>query len=374
MNTSDAAPVSGGPRPVSSMVRPHLKDLVPYVPILPTDVLSREGGIAPEAIIKLDGNENPYGPSPKVRAALERFDAYHIYPDPNQGTLRSKLAEYVGVSPASIITGNGSDEIIDLLVRMFLEPGDTVVNCGPTFGMYPFVTQVCGAALAEVARRPDFSLDVDAVLSVLARPASKLIFLASPNNPTGNPLAPRELHAVLATGAIVVVDEAYQEFSSAPSYAGEVAQHENLVVLRTFSKWAGLAGLRVGYGIMAPQLAHLMDQIKPPYNVNVAGLVAAEASLDDRGYILGRVGRIIEERAHLFARLRVAGFLEPIASEANFILCRVRGKDAGDVKQKLERQGIFIKHIDTPLLPNALRFSVGKPEHTAAIAAALGSV
>ena len=188
MSASEAVPASGGTRRVSSMVRPHLRGLVPYVPILPTDVLSREGGIAPETIIKLDGNENPYGPSPQVRVALERFDAYHIYPDPNQGTLRSKLAEYLGVSPASIVPGNGSDEIIDLLMRMFLEPGDTVVNCSPTFGMYPFVAQVCGAQLAEVARRPDFSLDLDAVLRVLGRPASKLIFLASPNNPSGNPV------------------------------------------------------------------------------------------------------------------------------------------------------------------------------------------
>lgn len=371
MSASEAVPAMGKLRNVGAMVRPHLRTLIPYVPIIPTDVLSRKAGLAPEAIIKLDGNENPYGPSPKALAAIERFNAYHIYPDPSQRMLRAKLAEYAGVPPDSIIPGNGSDEIIDLLMRMFLDPGDTVVNCSPTFGMYPFVTQVCGGELVDVSRRPDFSLDLEGIVPVLARETTKLIFLASPNNPTGNPLAPHQFDALLATGAIVVVDEAYQEFAGTPSYAGEVAKHENLVVLRTFSKWAGLAGLRVGYGIMAPHLAHLMDQIKPPYNVNVAGLVAAEASLDDRAYVLARVRLIIEERTRLFDRLAAVSYLEPLPSEANFILCRVHGRDAGELKRGLERKGIFIKHLDTPPLPNALRFSVGKPEHTAAIAAVL---
>lgn len=355
-------------------VRRHFHHLDPYVPIVPTEILSEERGIPPEQIIKLDGNENPYGPSPRALLALRDFKGYHIYPDPSQRMLRQKLAAYAEVAPESIIPGNGSDELIDLLLRMFLEPGDRVVNCSPTFGMYPFVTQVCAGELCEIPRRAGFELDLERLLPVLHDPRAKVLFLASPNNPTGNLLQPGELAALLETETLVVVDEAYQEFAAAPSFASWVSGHENLVVLRTFSKWAGLAGLRVGFGVMAPALAHLMDQIKPPYNVNVAGLVAAEASLDDRSFVLERVRRLVEERARLFRVLAAVPYLEPLPSEANFVLCRVRGRVAAAIKQQLERQGIFIKHIDTPLLPNALRFSVGLPEHTDRIEHALAGL
>ncbi len=358
-------------KPVSEMVRAHFGDLVPYVPVIPTDVLSKTEGLSEERIIKLDGNENPYGPSPRALEALRSFDGYHIYPDPEQRELRAKLGDYVGVASEHIIPGNGSDEIIDLAMRLFLEPGERVLNASPSFGMYPFNTHVCAAELVDIPRRADYTLDIDGLVAAAEDPRVKLAFVASPNNPTGNLLSPGDLERLLATGVIVVVDEAYQEFADAPSFVGWAPQYENLIVLRTFSKWAGLAGLRVGYGVMTPALVRVLDRVKPPYNVNVAALVAAAASLDDRPFILERVRLLIAERVRLMAQLQAVPWLDPLPSQANFILCKVHGKDAGAVKRGMERQGIFIKHLDTPLLPNALRFSVGKPEHTDAVMAAL---
>lgn len=355
------------------LVRAHYRDLVPYAPIVPTDVLSEEEGLAAEGIIKLDGNENPYGPSPRTLAALATYREWEFYPDPAQRRLRRKLGEYIGVDPAHIVAGNGSDEVIDLLMRVFLDPGDAVVNCPPTFGMYPFTAQVNAAAVVNVPRRPDFTLDVAATVTAARAPRAKLIFLASPNNPTGTLLRRAELDALLDTGVIVVVDEAYIEFADEPSYARLVPQHENLVVLRTFSKWAGLAGLRVGYGVMAPALVALIDHMKPPYNVNVAALVAAEAALDDREYQLEVCRRMTEERARMHALLAQTGYLTPIPSQGNFVLCRVEGRPAADLKRGLERHGIFVKAVADPSLgpAGAVRISVGRPEHTDALLTAL---
>lgn len=356
------------------LVRPHYRNLVPYAPIVPTDILSESEGLSPDGIIKLDGNENPYGPSPRTIAALCAYREWEIYPDPGQRRLRAKLGEYVGVDPSYIIPGNGSDEIIDLLMRVFLNPGDPIINCPPTFGMYPFSAQVNGADVVSVTRAPDFTLDLPATIAAARHPRAKMIFLAAPNNPTGTPLAPHELEALLDTGIIVVVDEAYVEFSETPSFVNWVADHENLVVLRTFSKWAGLAGLRVGYGVMAPALAALLDQMKPPYNVNVAGLVAAEAAVDDRVYQLERVAGMMRERERLFNLLQTVPYLEPIPSQANFVLSRVsrKGHDAKGLKFALERRGIFIKAVIDPMFPEgAIRISVGKPEQTDAVISTL---
>ncbi len=356
---------------ILSQVRPHFATLVPYVPIVPTDILGESGGIAPDRIVKLDGNENPYGPSPHTLEAIRRLDGFHIYPDPEQRALRSKIADYVHVGSEYIIPGNGSDEIIDLLMRLFLEPGDGVINCSPTFGMYPFNTQVCAGTLVEVPRRPDFTLDVDGILRAARQPHTKMLFLTSPNNPTGNLLRPEELEAVLAENVMIVVDEAYQEFAQSESYASWVPRHENLAVLRTFSKWAGLAGLRVGYGIMSPRLVRILDQVKPPYNVNVAALAGAEAALDDREYQLGRCALMVEERGRLFTALKSVPYLQPIPSQANFILCRVLGRDGGELKRWLETRGIFIKFVDGPYLRNCIRISIGTAEHTGVVLAAL---
>jgi histidinol-phosphate aminotransferase len=286
--------------------------------------------------------------------------------------VRAALAAYTGVPASHIVAGAGSDELIDLIARALLAPGDGVIDLVPTFGMYSFTTSVCGGRVIPVPRRADFGVDTDAVARATDE-RTKIVFAASPNNPSGNRLSRDELEALLALPLLVVLDEAYVEFSGG-SYAALVPERENLVVLRTFSKWAGLAGVRAGYGLMAPELARTLMAIKPPYNVNVPAEVAMLASLEDRETLEANVRRIIEERGRLERLLRRVPYLEPLPSEANFILCRVRRGSARELRDRLRERGIFLRYFGRPGLEDRIRISVGRPEHTDALIAALSEV
>jgi histidinol-phosphate aminotransferase len=359
-------------RAITDLLRPDLRNHVAYEPIEPVEVLAERLGVAQERIVKLDGNENLYGPSPRVRAALAAYDGYHIYPDPDQRRMRAALAEYTGVSDEHIVAGAGSDELIDLIARALLSPGDGVIDLVPTFGMYAFTTSVCGGRVLPVPRRADFSVDTEAVARVVDE-RTKIVFAASPNNPSGNRLSRGELDALLDLPLLVVLDEAYVEFSGG-SYAMLVPERENLVVLRTFSKWAGLAGVRAGYGIMPPALARVLMAIKPPYNVNVPAEVAVLASLEDREALQANVRRIVAERDRLDGLLRRVPYLEPWPSEANFILSRVTHGSARDLRDRLRERGVFLRYFGRPGLEDCIRISVGRPEHTDALRAALAEV
>lgn len=343
-----------------------------YVPVRPLEELSRELGIAPRDIVKLDANENPYGCSPHVRAAVAACDHYHIYPDPQQVELRQALARYSGYPADWLLAGAGGDELIELLVRLVVEPGDRVLDAVPTFLMYSFFTQVQGGVPAPVPRRPDFSLDLPALERAIDE-RTRLIFVTSPNNPTANVVPRADVERLLAAGLLVVVDEAYYEFSG-QTVADMVAAHDNLVVLRTFSKWAGLAGLRVGYAIAPPALLGHLWKMKQPYNVNVAAQVAARAAVDDLPHIQRTIDAILAERPRLMAVLQDTPYLRPLPSQANFIFCHVEGRDARELRDALRRRGVFIRHFATPLLRNAVRVSVGTPEHTDRLRAALAAV
>jgi histidinol-phosphate aminotransferase len=352
-------------------VRRAILEMDEYVPVRPLEELSRELGIPVANLVKLDANENPYGCSPYVRAAIGACDHYHIYPDPEQVELRAALSRYSGYPADWLLAGAGSDELIDLLIRLVVEPGDRVLDAVPTFGMYSFLTPIQGGLVVPVPRRPDFSLDLPALLDAIDD-RTRLIFVASPNNPTAN-LAPRaDIVRLLDTGILLVVDEAYYEFSQ-ETVADLVSAYENLVVLRTFSKWAGLAGIRVGYAIASPVLLRHLWKMKQPYNVNVAAQVAARAAVDDLAHIQRTITAILQERARLMDLLRSVPYLLPLPSRANFIFCPVEGRDARTLRDDLRRQGILIRHFDTPLLRNAVRFSVGKPEHTERLRAALAT-
>lgn len=344
------------------LIQPHLADMPGYEPIEPVEVIARQLGLPPEHIVKLDGNENPYGPSPRVREALARFDWYHIYPDPAQRRVREAVARYVGVGPEHIVLGNGSDELLDLLGRLFLAPGDAVVDSPPTFAIYAFVARTCRAEVVEVPRREDFSLDLERVLSVLEEGA-KLAFFASPNNPTGNALSPRELERLLETGAVICVDEAYAEFAG-ESFAPLVPGRDNLIVVRTFSKWAGLAGLRAGYAVLPLPIAEAVRKVKMPYNLNAAAEVAILASLEDVEHLRRNVEAVIAERERLRERLSEIPWLRPYPSRANFLLCRVEGRSAPQVRERLRERGILVRHFDAPGVRHCLRISVGRPEDT----------
>jgi histidinol-phosphate aminotransferase len=364
---------------VTRLLRSDLLAMEGYEPIEPTDVLAEALGIPPERVVKLDGNENPYGPSPRALAALADSRSYHIYPDPQQRKVRRALAAYLGVAEELVVAGSGSDELIDLILRATLSPpaqggsasggGEGVIDCPPTFGMYSFSTSVCGGRVLEVPRREDFSLDLPGIEDAAGRGA-KVIFVASPNNPTGNAATPREVKALLGLGLLVVVDEAYVEFGG-ESLVSWVTERERLVVLRTFSKWAGLAGLRAGYGVFPPALASLLLRIKPPYNLNVAAQAAVLASLEDVDLLRERVASLVRERERLYRELARVRFLRPYPSQANFLLCRVEGLEARSVRDRLAERGIFVRYFDTPLLRGYLRISVGLPEHTDALLRAL---
>ena len=364
---------------MQQLIRSDIAGLEEYTPIIPFEVLSLKLGFAPDAIVKLDANENPYGPSPRAVRAIGDFPYHHIYPDPGQMLLREALEKYVGVAKSHLLCGNGSDELLDLLLRLFIEPGDAVINCPPTFGMYSFLAGVCGARVIDVPRRADFSVDVAAIWARFAEqrvPSGagriKLVFVCRPNNPDGSMISAGDLQLLLSLPAMIVVDEAYAEFSG-ESIADWVPSHANLVVLRTFSKWAGLAGLRIGYGVLPLEVISHAWKIKQPYNINVAAQAAALASLEDVDFLLGNVQLIIRERERLGGLLGTIPYLRPYPSRSNFILCDVIGRDARALKRNLEARGILVRYYDKPGIADSIRVSAGLPEHTDALIDALRS-
>jgi histidinol-phosphate aminotransferase len=357
---------------IKKLIRPELITMKSYTPVEPTEVLSQRAELPSDKVVKLDGNENPYGCSPKVYQALATYPYYHNYPDPEQRVLRKALEEYTGLGHQHIVCGMGSDELIDLILRLFLKPEDEVVNCPPTFGMYPFSTDVCGGRVVDVPRGEDFALDMAGIKKALTK-RTKAIFVASPNNPTGNTITEKEIIELVETGKIVVVDEAYFEFSNV-TMAKLVPDYPNLIVLRTFSKWAGLAGLRIGYGILPVEIVGYIMKIKQPYNANVAAQAAVLASLADIEYLLGNVTKIVIERERLFGKLRELDWLRPYPSNGNFILCSLPKGEAQETWRQLQEKGISVRYFDTPRLKDCLRISVGRPEDTDALIKALKEV
>jgi histidinol-phosphate aminotransferase len=350
---------------IKELMRPELVTMKGYTPIEPVEILGQHAELSLGKVIKLDGNENPYGCSPKVYQALADYPRYHIYPDAEQRMLRQALKDYTGLSQQHIVCGSGSDELIDLTLRLFIKPGDEVINCPPTFGMYSFNTAICGGKVVNIPRGEDFTIDMDSIKRALNW-KTRVIFIASPNNPTGNLITEQEIMQLLNTEKIVVVDEAYFEFSNM-TVANLVLSYPNLIVLRTFSKWAGLAGLRIGYGIFSVEIATYLMKIKQPYNINAAAQVAALASLADMNYLRSSIAKIIAEREQLFIKLKEFDWLQPYPSEGNFILCSVLEGNAKEIWRQLRRKGIFIRYFDSPRLRNYLRISVGKPQDTDAL-------
>jgi histidinol-phosphate aminotransferase len=354
------------------LVRPHLAAMPGYKPMDAIDVVAKQLGLPEERIVKLDGNENPYGPSPKVAEALRDFGYYQLYPDPEQRRVREAVAAYVGADASQIVMGNGSDDLLSICAMLFLSPGDAMANAPPTFGVYSFLGHVYDANIIQVERQEDFGLDLVGLERALDDSA-KLLYIASPNNPTGNCLPRDQLERLLDHDAMIVVDEAYAEFTG-ESFVGMVREHDNLIVVRTFSKWAGLAGLRAGYGVFPPALAEIVWNVKVPFNVTVAAEQAILASLEDREWLMQNVEQIISERERLFSRLAELSWLRPYPSQANFILCEVRGPAANAVRDRLAEQGIMIRYFDVPGLRNCIRISVGKPEHSDRVIEALNAI
>ena len=358
-------------------IRTHLESLPAYTPIEPFEVLSARIGRSPDQIVKLDANENPYGPLPVVRDALGKLEFPHIYPDPESRALRKSLAKFTGVDEEYLLAGQGADELIDLLMRVFLDPNDCILSCPPTFGMYSFDAELNSARCIEVPRRADFSLDMEGIRKAVETHQPKLFFITSPNNPDGSLIDSKTMDELLSLPTLIVLDEAYIEFAGDDLGANlsrirEVPVRENLIVLRTFSKWAGLAGLRIGYGVFPLWLMPTLWKSKQPYNVNVAASIAAQVSLEHTNELKKVVELLKEERARLFKALQEIPFIKPYPTQSNFILCQVVGRDAAELKARLAQEhGVFIRYFNKPGLRDHIRISVGRPQDTDVLVKAL---
>lgn len=344
-------------------LRQHILDLPPYQPVFPLDVLSEELGIPIHQLTKLDANENPFGPLPEVKAALSEIETLHIYPDPEAREIRNLLAKRYNIPEKSIVMGAGADELIDLIMRIVLDPGDKIVNCPPTFGMYAFDSMLNQAEVISVPRNPDFTINIKALISAVDKHKPKLLFLANPNNPDGGIITQEDFQQIINLPLLVVLDEAYIQFSTqGKSCIPKVFEIPNLIVLQTFSKWAGLAGLRIGYGVFPQEMIPVIMKAKQPYNVSIAAEKAAVITLQHLPAAEKRISKIIEQRNWLFDELVQLPGLNPYPTQANFILCKVLDGSARQIWEKLRKQGILIRYFDKPGLSDHIRVSIGTEE------------
>jgi len=356
---------------LEKLMRPHMAKIATYHGVDPSVELARQAGIKPEDVIRLNANENPYGAYEKVSEALMTLDL-HLYPDTQQRILRAALSEYTGQRAERIIAGAGGDEIIDLLMRLFVERGQKVIDCQPTFGMYGFSARLADGEIVSVPRNETWDIDIPEMLEAIDDQA-KIVFLASPNNPTGNLLTESDARALLETGIVVCVDETYYEFAQS-SLSHLLDEYENLVILRSFSKWAGIAGLRVGYAIASEVLiGHLMD-IKQPYNINIAGEAAVLAALEHRYELLKRSASLVEQRVRLEELIDSLDGISYYPSQGNFLLCRFERHTAEEAYIGLAKHGIFVRRFPQSVLNDSLRISAGTPEQTDRLIDALRSV
>lgn len=362
-------------RSLSAMASPHLQTLLPYSPGKPIEEVEREFGVAGAA--KLASNENPFGPSPlALKATQEAAATVHRYPDGAGTALKACLAERLGVEPAQIALGNGSNELLELAARIFLQPGDEAVMARPAFIIYRMACQALGAVAVEVPCR-DFVHDLAGMAAAVSS-RTKLLFVGNPNNPTGTAVPPATLEAFvrrLPPEPLLILDEAYWEFlpeGERPRSLDWVREGRRCFVLRTFSKIYGLAGLRVGYGVGPPELVGLLDRLRAPFNVNALAQVAAAAALEDRAHVTRTIAGTAEGRAALAAGLTALGF-RPVPSVTNFLLVDVL-RDGAAVAEALLRRGVIVRPMGAYGLPTHLRITVGTAAENARALEALRAV
>ncbi len=354
-------------------LNPALQNLPVYQPGRPIEEVARELGLVPSTIIKLASNENPLGPSPKALAAMQKVLTHlHLYPDGNAFYLKQKLAGKLGVEPANLILGNGSNEIIEFVGHALMAPGVDVVVSQYCFLVYPIVTHLFGANLVTVPAR-NYGHDLPAMLRAIT-PQTRALFVANPNNPTGT-LAPREdvlpLIDALPPEVLLVMDEAYLDFLDDPVDLLPLirsGRRPNLLLMRTFSKIFGLAGLRIGYGIGCPDLIAALEKVRQPFNINSIAQAGALAALDDREHL----ARTRANNAAGLQSLQDASRqlnLEYIPSSANFVLVRVG--DGQRVCSEMQKLGVITRSMGGYQLPEWIRITVGTPEENERCIAAL---
>jgi histidinol-phosphate aminotransferase len=332
---------------LEALLRPHIRSLVPYA--------SARDEFSGTASVYLDANENSYG------SPLTKW--YHRYPDPHQLQIKEKLSAIKAVPANQIFLGNGSDECIDLLYRAFCTPGkDNVVICPPTYGMYEVSAHLNDVEVRIAPLLPDYQLDL-VHLENLIDAQTKIIWLCSPNNPTGNSLDRGDIEMVLNNfDGLVVVDEAYINFSRLQSYTRDLVEYPNLVVLQTLSKAWGLAGLRVGMAFASVEIIEVLDRIKPPYNINQASQELVLKALDEVGMVNDMIREIVKERELLSQALLQLSMVDKVQeSDANFLLVTFTDKwKARDIYEQLLTAGIVVRDRSKVMgCPNALRITIG---------------
>ena len=357
-----------------SLANELILDIQPYQAGKPIEELERELGVA--GAIKLASNENPFPPSERVLTALRSALAgLNRYPDGSGYYLRQALAKKHGVAPEAIVLGNGSNELIELLARTFVRPGDEVVIPQPSFVVYPSIVQAVGGTRVVVSLK-GHRIDLPRMRRAIT-PLTKMVFVANPNNPTGTIVTAEEVEHFLdkvPEHVIVVFDEAYYDFAEGPDFPDALAhlRHgKRVVVLRTFSKMAGLAGLRVGYAIADPDCAALMNRIRQPFNVNTLAQVAALAALQDEVHVQRTVEVVRQGVRDLAAALDAMG-VRHVPSRANFIMVEL--PDAIRVSEQLLKLGVIVRPLASFGLEQALRITVGTPEENTRLVQALRTV
>jgi len=339
----------------------YVRAIAPYLPGKPISELARELGLAEADIVKLASNENPLGPSPLALAAAQ--DALYdmaLYPDGAGFALKAKLAAKCKVSASQIVLGNGSNDVLDMAARVFLSPGTTSVYSQHAFAVYSIATLTVGAQGIAVPAK-NYGHDLAAMRAAI-RDDTRVLWIANPNNPTGTFLPWAEVEAFLETvppQVLVVLDEAYGEFLPAAERcdtAAWLARFPNLLIVRTFSKAYGLAGLRVGYGLCGVEVAGLLNRVRHPFNVNAPALAAAEAALDDADFLARSYALNTAGMAQLAAGLSALG-VDGVPSKGNFLLAKVG--DAARINTELLKRGVIVRPVANYGLPEFLRVSVG---------------
>lgn len=342
----------------------------PYQAVATVKKIAQQLKIKPEAIIKLDANENPYG-FPTEILDNSCFNNWELYPDASQEKIRELIANYVSISPECVLVGNGSDELLDLICRLLPEKSSVLVF-PPTFSYFEHLIKLNNHSLLCGKRHHDFSIDLKASQQYKKKEPTA-IFLCSPNNPSGNLVSKEELEFFLSLNSLIIVDEAYFEFSG-QTYLPYLKKHKNLIILRTFSKAFALAGLRLGYALLKPELQKQFFSLKYPYNINVVVESAAATCLQNYSWFQQKIDTICQTREETFIKLKNFPQLEPIESKANFILLKINGYSAKKVYQQLFQQGIITRYFETNLLQNYLRVSIGLPNQMEIFLSSLKSI
>src|SRR5213594_1692626 len=358
-----------------SLANTHILGIAPYEPGKPIEELEREIGV--HDAIKLASNENPLAPSERVqRAIIAQLAQLNRYPDGSGFYLRQALAKKHGFTQDQFVLGNGSNELIELAVRTFLKPGDEAIVPHPSFVVYPMIVQAAGGIRVMVMLR-EHRLDLEAMARAIT-PMTKMVFIANPNNPTTTVVTAEEVAAFMARvpdKVVVVFDEAYFEFAQGPDFPDSfqyMKQGRKVAILRTFSKAASLAGLRVGYAVADPDCIALLNRIRAPFNVNSLAQVAALAALEDDSHILECL-RMNEAGRHFLCDEFTAMGVKYVPSRANFILVDV-GRSGSDIFQRLLKEGVIVRPMASFGMETALRITIGTPEENRRLVKALKKV